>query len=530
MTTEPGAAPGLRAYGQIVRRRKWWVIWTALAGLAISLGLALAEPDQYAATAQVIVQSTTDSTPAGAVQQPVTATQVQTMLLLVTGAPVQQAVRRELGSIPSVTATEVAQTDAIGITAIAASPARAALIANTYAQAFVRNQVSLAIATMTAAEAQLKAHIGTLKKQINAMRALPGDASQVAALVDQQGVLSEQLAQLQVDEAGNTAPVTFDAPAQPPTAPSSPKPAQDAALGLVAGLVLGLGGALLRDNLDDALITQEAAEQTAGVPVLAVVPLVPSWKRRDRPLVISIANPASPAAEAYRSLRTSLQFAGQERELRTILVTSPASEEGKTTTLANLGAVFAQAGNRVVMVSCDLRRPRIGKFLGMQESAGLTTVLLGQHTLEEVVMSVHGDSRLSVLGSGPLPPNPAELLNGQRAHEVFARLADHFDIVLIDSPPVLPVTDAVVLSRQVDATLLVVAAGQTRRGELQRAAEKLEQVDAPVIGMVLNEVTRLGSTGYGYQYGYYDARAAESEPSLNGHAPASAGRRPHRHG
>jgi capsular exopolysaccharide synthesis family protein len=533
MTTEPGAAPSLRTYGQIIRRRKWWVIWMTLAGLAVSLGLSLNEPDQYSATAQVIVQASTASTALGAVQQSVTATQVQTLLLLVTGAPVQQAVRRKLGSVPAVSASEVAQTDAIAITAISGSPARAALIANTYARAFVSNQVDLAITATTAAESQLKGHIKALRQQITAERAVAGDAAQVAALVSEETVLSQQLAQLQVDAAGNTAPVVFDSPAQVPTSPSSPKPKEDGALGLVAGLILGLGAAFLRDNLDDALLTAESAERTAGSPVLATVPLVPSWKRRDRPLVISITNPTSPAAEAYRSLRTSLQFAGQERELRTILVTSPASEEGKTTTLANLGAVFAQAGKRVVLVSCDLRRPRLGKFLGTDEKAGLTSVLLGEHALPQVIQPVQGDRRLCLLPSGPLPPNPAELLSGQGVREVFAALAENFDIVLIDSPPLLPVTDSVLLSRQVDATLLVVAAGQTRRGELHRAAEKLEQVSAPVIGIVLNEVTRLGNTGYYYQYGSYDARAAQSELSLNGHnghAPASSGRRPHRHG
>jgi len=528
MTTEPGAAPSLRAYGQIIRRRKWWVISLTLAGLAISLGLSLTEPDQYSATAQVIVQASTASTALGAVPQPVTATQVQTLLLQVTGAPVQQAVRRQLGSAPGVTAAEVGQTDAIAITAISGRPATAAAVANAYARAFIRNQVSLAITTMTAAETQLKAHIRSLHKQVSTERASHGNSAQLGVLVNQEGVLSEQLAQLQVDAAGNSAPVVLDSPAQVPGSPSSPKPAQDGALGLVAGLMVGLGAGFLRDNLDDALLTQEATEQTAGAPVLATVPLVPSWKRRDRPLVISISNPTSPAAEAYRSLRTSLQFAGQERALRTILVTSPASEEGKTTTLANLGAVFAQAGKQVVLVSCDLRRPRLGKFLGVDESAGLTTVLLGDHALQQVVQPVQGDRRLWVLPSGPLPSNPAELLSGQRPREIFAALAESFDVVLIDSPPLLPVTDAVLLSRQVDATILVVAAGQTRRGELHRAAEKLEQVSAPVIGVVLNEVTRLGSTGYYYQYGTYDARAAQPEPSMNGHSPAASGRRPHR--
>ena len=133
---------------------------------------------------------------------------------------------------------------------------------------------------------------------------------------------------------------------------------------------------------------------------------------------------------------------------------------------------------------------------------------------------MQGNQRLCVLASGPVPANPAELLNGQRAREVFATLKASFDIVLIDSPPVLPVTDAVVLSRQVDATLLVVACGRTRRGELQRAAEKLEQVNAPVIGMVLNEMTRQGTGGYGQQYGYYEARMTDPGSSIGSQAAA----------
>ena len=160
-------------------------------------------------------------------------------------------------------------------------------------------------------------------------------------------------------------------------------------------------------------------------------------------------------------------------------------------------------------MSCDLRRPRIGKFLGVDESLRLDhcpgwSAHTGAGRWARAGQPAPGAcSRLEV------PANPAELLNGQRARDVFAALKASFDIVLIDSPPVLPVTDAVVLSRQVDATLLVVASGRTRRGELQRAAEKLDQVDAPVIGMVLNEVTRQSSGSYGQQYGYYEARMAD---------------------
>jgi capsular exopolysaccharide synthesis family protein len=180
----------------------------------------------------------------------------------------------------------------------------------------------------------------------------------------------------------------------------------------------------------------------------------------------------------------------------------------------------------VVLVSCDLRKPRLGQFFGIDEKAGLTTAILGEQPVEELVQAVPGDDNLWLLGSGELPPNPAELLNGRRIQEVFAALRELFDLVLIDSPPVLPVTDSVVLAKDADATLLIVAAGQTSRGDLQRAAEKLAQVNARVVGLVLNETTRQGGYGYGYGYGYGGTYATEKSPlpvpaQLNGSAPAT---------
>jgi capsular exopolysaccharide synthesis family protein len=226
-----------------------------------------------------------------------------------------------------------------------------------------------------------------------------------------------------------------------------------------------------------------------------------------------MTDPTSPAAESYRSLRTSLQFARQEGHLRCIVVTSPGAAEGKTATLANLGVVFAQTGERVVLVSCDLRRPRIGAFLGLDERVGLTNVLLGQQRLEQVVLRVPDFDQLSLLPAGPVPPNPAELLNSGRMEDVFATLREHFDLVLIDSPPVLPVTDAAILSRYADATLVLVAAGQTRRGDLHRAVEKLNQVRATILGIVLNKVSKQTGRNYGSSYGYsYKPYRAEASP------------------
>jgi capsular exopolysaccharide synthesis family protein len=531
MTTEPGAGPTLRSYTRLVRRRKWWVAGLALLGLAASLALSLTQPKQYSATAQILVQSATGPTSLSTAPQQVTPTEVQTMLQLVTSASVLNAVRRQLGGAPAVQASEVAQTDVINITAIAAGPATAARIANVYARQFVTSQQSVAVKNATNAETELRAQIHSTAQEIKTLRGTRNSASELTAMVNQEAVLRVQLSQVEVSGAAATEALALVTPAEPPAAPSSPKPTQDALLGLVAGLILGLAVAFLRDSLDDAVTSKEAAESLVNAPVLAAVPMVTSWRKRDRPLVVTLARPASPAAEAYRSLRTSLQFARQEHELRTILVTSPAAAEGKTSTLANLGAVFAQAGQNVLMVSCDLRKPRLGQFFGIDEGAGLTTAILGEDTLENLIQPAPGTDHLWLLPSGPTPPNPAELLNGARAQEIFARLRDTFDLVLIDSPPILPVTDAVVLSKDVDATLLVVAAYRTSSGDLQRAAEKLAQVDARVVGVVLNEATKQGSGYYGGYYGgrrgYYGTGAPElpvaSVPAqLNGNGTAPA--------
>jgi polysaccharide biosynthesis transport protein len=531
MTTESGANPTLRSYLVILRRRKWWIICAAVAGLAVSLAVALTQAKQYSAAAQLLVQPSSQALAAGSTLQPVTPTEVQTELQLVTSAPVQQLVQRELGRRPPVNAVQVAQTNVISIAAIATTPALAARIANTYARAFVTYQQTVITANMTAAEAQLRSQVKSIGAQITSLQHRPGTSAEVTALLNQEAVLKEQYSQLQVTGAQATAGaatggVELVTPAQAPTGPSSPKPVQDALLGLLAGLIVGLGAAFLRHNLDEAVSSKDAAEELGGSPVLGLVPMVTAWKRRSHAIVVSTSKPTSSAAESYRSLRTSLQFARQEHDLRTILITSPTSSEGKTSTLANLGAVFAQAGERVVLVSGDLRRPRIGQFFGIDEAAGLTSILAGEHSLVQVLQQVPGNERLWVLPCGPIPPNPAELLSQRSTHDVLATLREEFDLVLIDSPPVLPVTDAMVLSSYADGTLLVVAAGQTRRAELQRASEKFAQAHAPLLGIVLNEVSRQSGNGsqYGVEYGYgsylADTPAANGPPHPNGKSAA----------
>jgi len=526
MMTEFGTEPSFRAFLHILHRRKWWVVLAAALGLAASLAFSLTAHKQYSATAQLLVQPSINASGVGATEpQPVTQTDVETELQLVTSAPVQQAVRAHLNSVPAVTAAEVGQTNVMAITATSEVPSQAAAVANLYATAFVQYRQGVAERSLASAEAQLRSQISSLTQQLKSFRGKT-TSPEASALLNQQAVLKEQLAQMQVSGAADTGDVVLVTPAQPPVSPSSPKPVKDALLGLAAGLALGLGLAFLRHSLDDKLASKEAAEHAGGAQVLAMTPMVSSWRRR-RPLVVVLTQPTSPAAESYRSLRTSLQFARQDGQLRSIMVTSPSASEGKTATLANLGVVFAQAGERVLLVSCDLRRPRIGSFFEFNETEGLTSVLLGQRTLEQVLMPVAGTDGLSLLPAGPIPPNPAELLGSARARDIFADLQKRFDLVLIDSPPVLPVTDAAILSRHADATLMLVAAGQTRRADLHRAVEKLDHVGTTILGIVLNKVSRQTGYNYGYSYGYdYKPYRTAASPVITAVHPNGTSRAP----
>src|SRR5216683_2619757 len=380
MTSELSTEPVLRNSLMVLRRQKWWVFAITVACVAASLAYSLQAHKQYAATAQLLVQASTGVTMPGMQQQPVTHTDVQTALLLVTSAPVRAAVSQQIGSAPGVSVTEVGQTNVIAVTAASGSPTQAARIANAYASAYVSYRQQVASQSLAAAEAQLRSQIGSLAAQVAALHGNTKDAPAVGALLNQEAVLKEQLAQLQVGGAVQLGGVELVTPAQAPSAPSSPRPARNAVLALAVGLALALGAAFLRDSLDDRLSPKDAAEQAGGIPVMALIPMVTSWRKRERPLVASLAQPTSPAAEAYRSLRTSIQFSRQERQLRSLVVTSPAASEGKTATLANLGVVLAQAGERVVLVSCDLRRPRLEDFFGISAQAGMTTVLLGEHS------------------------------------------------------------------------------------------------------------------------------------------------------
>jgi capsular exopolysaccharide synthesis family protein len=294
-----------------------------------------------------------------------------------------------------------------------------------------------------------------------------------------------------------------------PSSPISPQPVRNAALALVAGLVLGLGLAFLLEQLDDQVHGRDEVEAaTEGLPILG---LIPQSKRRERRSVASPAELRSdPAlAEAFRALRTSLQFVAGGKPLQSIQVTSAVATEGKTTSVAGLAVTLAQAGNRVVVVDGDLRRPRIHALFGVDPTVGLTTVLTDEASVDEALHCVEDQPGLTLMPCGTVPPNPSDLLALNRFPDLIAALEDDYDFVVIDTPPVLPVADARVIAGAVDATLLVVAAERSKVKEVQLATDLLHQVDAPLVGVVLNQVpvTRRHA-GYGYGYGGYAADRA----------------------
>lgn len=217
--------------------------------------------------------------------------------------------------------------------------------------------------------------------------------------------------------------------------------------------------------------------------------------------LITQRHPRSAVAEAYRTLRTNLGFASVDHACRSILVTSPGPEHGKSTTAANLAIVLAQAGQKVLLADCDLRKPDIHRLFSLDNAAGLTNTLIQGR--DPVELAHPGPVKnLTVLTSGPVPPNPAELLGSDRVRSLWPQLLERFDSVIIDTPPVLAVTDSVLLSRQIDGVILVVSAGVSRVEVIQQAKEQLAKASARIIGVVLNKV-KIPSRDYHYYYYYH---------------------------
>jgi capsular exopolysaccharide synthesis family protein len=294
--------------------------------------------------------------------------------------------------------------------------------------------------------------------------------------------------------------------ATPPRAAASPSLAVNLSVGMVVGLVFGLLLAFAVESMDNTVKSPEAAEALVGAPLLGVVPMLSQAKRHliadapERDLAV-FKDPTSLAAEACRSIRTNMLFISAQKEFSLFSVTSPGPQDGKTTVAINLAVTMAQAGGRVLLVDTDMRKPRIHKSFGLKSDKGISNVMAGDLQLEDAICKSEVPN-LDVLPCGPMPPNPAELLHTERFRQILAQCRSSYDRVVLDSPPIAPVTDPAIIGSVTDGVVLVLRAGHTTREAAQFARRQLTDAGARILGIVINRTDRKGS-GYGYGYGYY---------------------------
>jgi tyrosine-protein kinase Etk/Wzc len=332
-------------------------------------------------------------------------------------------------------------------------------------------------------------------------------------------MLKEKYEESRIKEAGQIGNVRIIDKALPAENPIKPKKKVNLLLGALLGLGMGLGLALFVERLDNSLKSIEDVERT-GLSILGSIPMIKTnnhkktrqvEKEEDYQVKTIASNlvthfePKSPISEAYRTFRTNLHFARLDNPMRTILVTSSGPGEGKSTTVANLAITMAQMGTKTILVDSDLRRPVIHSIFGLQRAPGLTNYLAGNVPLQEIIQPTPIEN-LSILTCGVLPPNPSELLGSKKMRELLEELKGRYEMILFDSPPVIAVTDAAVLSTSIDGVALVVSSGYTSKEALVRAVTLLENVKGRLLGGVLNKIkveSIYGSYHYYYYYHYY---------------------------
>ncbi|MBN1540808.1 polysaccharide biosynthesis tyrosine autokinase [candidate division KSB1 bacterium] len=346
-------------------------------------------------------------------------------------------------------------------------------------------------------------------------------------------MLQEKYQESRITEVGQLGNVRIIDPAIPPKAPVKPKTRLNIILGLLVGLGLGVGIAFVLEYLDNSVQDMEDVE-AIGLTVMATIPHIkpeepngvlsririesdPEAEDINERLVTHL-KPRSPISEAYRTLRTHILFSNPENGKKTLLVTSSGPKEGKSTTVSNLAITFAQMGNRTLLIDADLRRPILHKLFNIDKSVGLTNILVGRASLEESVKKVPELPNLDILNCGVIPPNPAELLGSRNMKELLDYAKTQYNMILIDTPPTLAVTDATILASVVDGLLLVIRSGSTQREAARRAYEQLKKVNAPVLGAILNGIqvaNVYGSTYYYYHYHYYAGAEGKKTKKAN---------------
>lgn len=542
-------AVDLRHYLAIVLRHRWLIATAMVLGITVALAISLSQTPQYTAETLVVGNSQDLSrmfqTNIEAVNAPQlrSATDIETFRSAEVAKLASEKLASE-GKPSSLGSVEINVIGASGVfrtTATNPDPEQAAAIANALTSAFSDFQSHANVQRNANLAAQLQPRLDAAVAERERLRgdldraeeerlrlAQSGKGSVTmsgsSSLATQYEVAATNASELQraIDELNVQANLQSQnyqviQRAEPPKVPSSPKTRQDVFLGAVLGLLLGLGGAFLREALDDHVRSPDALEEIVAAPVMGLIPNFDEKRHRLLPLgrshrrkasAIGLIGNRTAAADAFRRLRTNLQFTGLDQPLKTVGITSPNQDEGKSTITANLAASMAQDAQRVIVVTCDLRKPTLHKTFGTANDCGLSTLLTGKHTLDECLQPVQIEdtpTQVWFLPSGPTPPNPAEMLGSQRMRELLADLASRCDIVIVDLPPVLVVSDTCALAGALDGILLIARDGMTKQRGLASSVRSLTQAGGHIIGSIVNCVTRSKGPGYAYSYyGYYN--------------------------
>lgn len=396
---------------------------------------------------------------------------------------------------------------------------------NTYAQAKVKSYLDILTSAsvldrvidslkldMTAKQlaSQLSASspTGTVIIELSATDPDPRMAANLAnATADSFSTVVVQAIEQPVGGGNSLVRVQVIDPALPATSPFSPQVSLSITLGLLVGLVFGLGAAFLRTALDTRVHGNHDVESVSDAPLLGGISFDP--ESSTHPLIVH-SDPRSPRAEAFRALRTNLRFVNAGSSNHCFVVTSSIGAEGKSTTAANLALALAETGARVVLIDGDLRKPRVAEYMAIEGAVGLTDVLIGSVPLADVLQK-WGNGELYVLPAGRIPPNPSELLGSDAMQNLLSALNDQVDYVIIDAPPLLPVTDAAIISGMTAGALVVAGSGKVKRTELARALASLTSIESNVVGIVLTMLPSKGPDAYNAErYGYYGAGPEES--------------------
>ena len=530
----------LRRQGHVIRSWLWlFAVGVLLAGGTAYL-VSSALPKVYKAQVTLLVGQSRSSSSVDYNDLLASQRISQTYANLATTGPILAQVIADAGLQvtpdefrDAVTAEAARDSTLVTVTVQDGDPQRAADLANAIAAQMIaasgtvygkNSQVEGFISSQTEAT-QLQ--IEETQAEIDRLTALPLRTSaqdqQLAALNVQVATLRQSYAAL-VQLSGSSAnALTVVDPATPPREPSSPRVLLSTLLAALVGLLIALGIAYTLEYLDDTVKSSEDVEAATGLATLGtVIKMKGDGGRSEIYRLATLLYPRGPAAEAYRTLRTNLEFAAVDEPVRTLLVTSSIPGEGKTTTASNLAVAFAQAGRRVILLDADLRKPGVHKVFDLPNAAGLTSLLRTDDVAIDDVVQATEEERLQVITTGLLPPNPAELLGSNRMKTILERLVAAADLVIVDSPPLQAVTDAAILSAITDGTLLVIDAERTRRGAAGHGREALAKADARVLGVALNRISARAGSNYVY-YDYYGAHGKDSGVAARPSAASTSG-------